>query len=103
MENDLESRLAILRKNYLAKLDDKLAVVREAVDGARAGDADAFATALREAHKLHGTAGSYGLLGVSNLLGRVETLLKEVEQGGGPVDAYEQALALIDDAGAQER
>lgn len=103
MGNDLESRLAILREKYLAKLDGKLAVVREAVEQARKGNEEALATASREAHKLHGTAGSYGLHEVSRLLGNVEALLKDVEQGGGPEDAFDEALALINQAGAHER
>lgn len=100
MAGDLESRLAVLREKYLAKLGGKVAAVRDAVEGAREGDGEALGIAIREAHKLHGTAGSYGLVEVSSLLGRVEVLLKEVEQGGGPEDALDQALALIDQAGA---
>lgn len=78
----LEDRLAALRIGYAPKLRARLEALVELALRARGGDSRALEDAVREAHKLHGTAGSYGFAHVSSVLGEVEVRLKELAAAG---------------------
>lgn len=94
-EDELQARLAALQRGYTQKLRDRLELLRELTGRARAGDCAALADATREAHKLHGTAGSYGFGGVSATVGEVEVILEGVRQGGDETPAVWDAVSEL--------
>ncbi len=94
--DELERKLQGLRDRYADKLDGKLAALSEVVARAEAGDAPALTEATREAHKLHGTAGSYGFARVSAVLGQVELALQNLEgEREDAADAFERIQGLL--------
>lgn len=81
-EDELERRLAALRQGYAHKLRARLEALVELAARAKGGDREAFEAAVSEAHKLHGTAGSYGFAQASSVLGEVEVQLKRIASVG---------------------
>ena len=78
--------LAALSARYGAQLEEKVAALGAAVERARQGEAQALEEAYALAHKLHGTAGSYGFGAVSTVARRLEALLRPVREGKAPAD-----------------
>jgi len=73
VEGGLAERLAALRKNYEALLGDKVDAVAQALAGVRdRGLLDELKRAHQLAHRLHGTAGSYGFGPIGSAAGRLE-------------------------------
>jgi HPt (histidine-containing phosphotransfer) domain-containing protein len=72
----LQARLAGLRKAFIAKVPDQVAKIRAAVDGLLGADPGftpaQLDTVQREAHRLAGTAGSYGFDDFAASLKRLE-------------------------------
>lgn len=85
--------LAELKRDYAARLPEKMAVLVSCLRAARQGDRGALEKAYREAHKLHGTAASYGLPTVSQVAGALEALL---QFQGAPVARADVDWAAID-------
>ncbi len=69
--------LAEIRKRFAARLPDKLAELSQAVADTRS-DLSRSSVARGMAHRLRGSAGSYGYGGVGLAVGRVEELLTEL-------------------------
>ncbi|MBL8717619.1 MAG: Hpt domain-containing protein [Myxococcales bacterium] len=69
----VEARLAKLREAYGVALPAKLAELRAALAAADSGEGIAAARAL--AHRLRGTAATYGFAAVSEAAGRIEDAL----------------------------
>src|SRR5262249_36905186 len=80
-----------LRNEYAAALPGKVADLARAVEAARA-DAAVVGEARSLAHRLHGTAGSYGFIQARELAGRLESRL--VRLGGAP--AAERAAVWVE-------
>jgi HPt (histidine-containing phosphotransfer) domain-containing protein len=95
-EAHMAERLAALQRGYVGKLRGRLDQLQADVARARDGDRQALEDAAREAHKLHGTAGSYGFADVSVALGEVEVALKHMLAAGAEApeqwDDVSQAL-----------
>jgi HPt (histidine-containing phosphotransfer) domain-containing protein len=99
-ETDIEQKLAAMRRGYTHKLRSRLETLRTSTARARDGDDAALERAVSEAHKLHGTAGSYGFAAVSSVIGEVEVALKRIASEGakspaewdGVLDRIERAL-----------
>jgi chemotaxis protein histidine kinase CheA len=92
--DEIEDALAELRSGYALKLPGLLrdlagALARGRVDPASLGEA------RRQAHRLQGTAGSYGFVAVGAATKRIEAALLHVEPSTSPVDwdAIDVALA----------
>jgi HPt (histidine-containing phosphotransfer) domain-containing protein len=98
-----EAKLAELQQRYVGKLATKLSELEDAVAAAKTGDTDALTEAIRHAHKLHGTAGSYGFVKVSALVGQVETTLKDIESRSADPSAFDAVTNLLDSAAAAGR
>ncbi|MBT9557420.1 MAG: response regulator [Myxococcales bacterium] len=75
--------LSTLRMQYGAKLPGRLADAERLIADARLrGTRDALDAAISIAHRLRGTAGSYGFTGVSSAFGRIEESLRGVVTSG---------------------
>ncbi|WP_375771776.1 response regulator [Archangium gephyra] len=92
--DDLDATFKALCAEYGARLEDKLRELTGALERARAGSAEGMDAAFQLAHKLHGTAGSYGFHAVSGAARQLEVLLKPARDGKGALDwrALEAAL-----------
>lgn len=82
-KQELEQHIAALRAKYAERLDGRLRELEQAltalesfpdVDAAVA--AESLDTVIRLAHRLHGTAGSYGFPEVGLAAGRIEEVLR---------------------------
>lgn len=85
------SRMAALRARYTEKLGGRLDELRTALDAVEpAEDDEARKAALHQAytlaHKLHGTAGTYGHQEVSRLMGKVEAAILRLGEVDGEDD-----------------
>ncbi|ATB27479.1 response regulator [Melittangium boletus] len=85
-DEDLTAMLAQLNGEYGARLGDKVREFSGLLERAHAGAAGALEDAFMLAHKLHGTAGSYGFVHVSAAAGRLENLLRPVRDGEKAAD-----------------
>jgi len=79
--DDLDATFQTLCAEYGARLEEKLRELTEAMERARAGNAEGMDAAYQLAHKLHGTAGSYGFHAVSGAARQLEALLKPARDG----------------------
>ena len=72
-----------LSRRYIGKLDQRLMELLQAISKARQypEDNEFLQKAHHIAHKIHGTAGSYGFMKVSQIVGYIETLLSELLSG----------------------
>src|SRR5579885_810183 len=79
-----EEAISMLRRAYAEQLPGKLADLEQAVQLARGKPADQLLLAgvRTRAHKLRGTAGSYGFPEVGKAMGRIEDALAAVATGG---------------------
>ncbi len=66
MTADFATRLAELRRGYIASLPGKLDEIAAAIDRRALEDTRALA------HRLRGTAGSYGVAAISSAVGAIE-------------------------------
>jgi HPt (histidine-containing phosphotransfer) domain-containing protein len=90
----LEEKLAALRESYRRTLPQQLDALRVKLAGALSGGADALAEAARLAHRLKGTAGSYGFDAVAAELEGVEAILERGRAGGALATSDRDALDL---------
>jgi diguanylate cyclase (GGDEF)-like protein len=96
---DLAAELAALNAEYGKQLRERLALLSTAVEQARAGSRAGLDAAYQSAHKLHGSAGSFGFSAVGVAAGRLEALLKPAREGAGDWAAIESALRELLAAG----
>lgn len=76
-EGTASAELAALREDYRLRLDGRLDALGDAMRDAREhpDNAAGLAMALRMAHQLHGSAGTYGFMAVSHCAGQIEEQL----------------------------
>jgi len=91
----LEEKLAALRESYRRTLPQQLEALRAKLANAQTGGSDALADAARLAHRVKGTAGSYGFQTVAAELEGIEEIL---ERAGAALaapdrDALDAAIA----------
>jgi nitrogen-specific signal transduction histidine kinase/CheY-like chemotaxis protein len=78
-EEHMDEALRGLRASYREKLPDQLSELTKRLRASReAGDSEAFLQAREIAHRLAGTAGSYGFGDIGAALGEIEDALREV-------------------------
>jgi DNA-binding response OmpR family regulator len=97
--DDLDDTFRALSAEYATRLEEKLRELTGAMERARAGSAEALEEAHQLAHKLHGTAGSYGFHAVSGAARTLETLLRRSRDGReapdwSALEAARQELAV---------
>jgi len=99
--DDLDATFRALSAGYAARLGEKLRELAAALERARAGSAEALDEAYQLAHKLHGTAGSYGLHAVSGAAWHLESLLRQARDGKAAADwrALEAAWQALQKTG----
>ncbi len=99
-EEKIDEALRGLRASYREKLPEQFAELTSRLRDSRQADgAEAFDQAREIAHRLAGTAGSYGLADIAAALGRIDDALREV----GADDAGRARWADIDAAVAEIR
>ena len=98
VSDDLQEILAALRAGYAADLPAIVASLAASLDEARREPSAELLRAAREqAHRLHGTAGSYGFAAAGRAAGRIEAALDELAAGPAP-EAWreiDRALAAL--------
>ncbi|QRN94899.1 response regulator [Archangium violaceum] len=93
-DDDLAAALAALSAEYAAGLGEKVRQLEQELERARAGDAEALEEAYSIAHKLHGTAGTYGFRAVSMAAGSLEARLRQARGKGEAADWSAPRAAL---------
>ena len=96
-----EAAFAALRVSYAASLPAQLEILKGLLQEARAGGAPARERAHLLAHRLHGTAGSYGHQEVSSAARQIEQALDPATRGAVDWDALLAVLAQPRPAPAQ--
>lgn len=95
MNDGLERRLAVLRAAYTSALGTRRAEIRSALQPGRA-DAEALQHARLLAHRMRGSAGSYGLPEVGAAAGRLEDAIAEYGRSAQNWPAVEAALEALE-------
>ncbi len=72
---DVKSALDLLRQKFVARFPGRVATLDALLGRARTGDAEALADAIQAAHKLRGTAGTFGQPAIGELAGAAEDAL----------------------------
>ncbi len=91
----MNDAIRALMQAFGKKLPGRLLELDTALGAARGGDLEAHQDAKRLAHKLHGTAGSYGYAQVSSAAGVLEAALERSEPDWTQIDV---AYALVKSA-----
>lgn len=78
---DVAEELVAANAEYGRHLKRRLASLTEALALARTGSAEAVEALYYDAHKLHGSAGSFGFAPVGEVAGRLEALVKPARAG----------------------
>lgn len=96
----LTARLAELSARFAAQQGARLEQLRGVLQKfERDGAQDDLLEAIRLAHRLHGTAGTFGGAAVSEAAGRIERALREIERGeGDPADKWRAIHAALEAA-----
>jgi diguanylate cyclase (GGDEF)-like protein len=97
-----EAAFAALRASYAASLPAQLQALGALLEEARGGGAPARERAHLLAHRIHGTAGSYGHLEVSRAARQIEQTLDPARTGAVDWDALLAVLAQPQPAPAQD-
>ncbi len=106
-EDDIAKALAELSAEYAATLDERVARIGAAITRARGASNDALEVAEREAHRLRGTAGSFGFDAISKVAERLELALAAYRAGAGTFgpcdDAFEELVRVRSEARGPHR
>jgi HPt (histidine-containing phosphotransfer) domain-containing protein len=91
VSDDLQEILAALREGYAADLPALVASLAASIDLARREpSAESLRAARDQAHRIHGTAGSYGFAAAGKAAGRIEVALD-----AGAWEEIDDALAAL--------
>ena len=90
--------LSAVRSAYVQRLRSQAADLREALVRAQQGDTDALAELRRIAHRLHGTAGSFGFDEVSYAAAQLEELVETQPTAAQMEAAGSSLLRLMETA-----
>jgi CheY-like chemotaxis protein len=91
-DDDTAAAIAALSAEYRDRLPEKYQELAAVTAQAQQGSPQALEEALKLAHRLHGTAGSYGFAQVSAAAGRLEAGFRQLLAGGGSWDTIHAAL-----------
>jgi HPt (histidine-containing phosphotransfer) domain-containing protein len=92
---EAQGKIRALGEQYRASLPQKVGELRGLAAAARA-DATALGAAVQLAHRLAGTAGSYGLYDVGELCQEIEALLERARGPAADWPAIDERLARLD-------
>lgn len=82
----IQERMQQLGVKFARRTQGELASMRELVEQARHGDAEAVRNLELLAHKIHGTGATFGLTGISNTAGEIERLVAQSVAGNAVFD-----------------
>lgn len=91
-EQEVHERMRQLGIKFAKRTQGELVVMRELVEQARQGDAQAVRTLELLAHKIHGTGATFGLTGISDAAGEIE---RAVAQAAAGALAFDDACAKL--------
>ncbi len=80
---------------YVESLPGKLAALEEAMITGRDGSHEALGEAREIAHRMHGTAGCYGLRDLSEAAAVLEDVLRRMKDGHGGSWTEAESAALL--------
>jgi chemotaxis protein histidine kinase CheA len=89
------ARLEALHARFVVSLRERLDRLDVLVHAAREGSADALGEALVVAHRLAGTAGSFGYDGAGEAAAVLEGVLRSIADGMADARAWDEALAAL--------
>lgn len=90
-EAQIRARMQQLGVKFAQRTQGELVSMRELVEQARQGDAQALHNLELLAHKIHGTGATFGLTGISDTAGEIERLVAEAVAGRTTFDAASAA------------
>ncbi len=88
-------QLHALQARFAASLRERLERLDGLVPAAREGSAEALGEALVVAHRLAGTAGSFGYQAAGEAAAVLERVLRSVADGSAEASAWDEALAAL--------
>jgi chemotaxis protein histidine kinase CheA len=99
--DDARARLSALQERFVISLRERLDRLDALVHAARSGSTDgALVEALVAAHRLAGTAGSYGHVEAGEAAAALEAALLRISEGSPDPSAWDAALAALERARA---
>jgi len=91
-----QARYLELVSQYVDSFPEKLAVLERAMAAGREGNVAALGEAREVAHRMHGTAGCYGLRELSNAAAVLDDVLTQMKRGiGGTWTEADAAASLV--------
>ncbi len=100
MDNDIQTILSQMRKNFIQRLPKRLNGFKTLLDDLGSGRLESLKTLHREAHSLVGAAGVHGLVLVSEAARNLEQLVAAISADGVLVqqelDAIRKAFAVME-------
>ena len=90
----IRERMQQLGVKFAQRTQGELVSMREMVDQARQGDAEALRNLELLAHKIHGTGATFGLTGISNAAGEIEQLVSQAVSGSAAFDDARAARVI---------
>lgn len=94
--DDVHARLSALQARFATSLRERLDRLEALVGAARAGAAEgALAEAMVLAHRLAGTAGSFGHVEAGEAAAVLEDALRRIAEGSADPSAWDQATAAL--------
>jgi len=87
--NEMKKILKELHDSFLGRLPEKVSAIGQFLEQAvaRPGDDEPMVSLLNAVHKLHGSAGSYGVHNIGNIAGEWEHELRTIRESKKPPDA----------------
>lgn len=93
--DDVQARFSALRARFAASLRERLDRLAALVAAAREGSPEGLAEAMVLAHRLAGTAGSFGHVEAGEAAAVLEDALRRISEGSADPSAWDQAVAAL--------
>ena len=87
LKADMAARIAVLIRDFAVALPDRMAEMARHWDAAAAGSLDALDEARRVAHKVAGSAGTFGFPEIGEASSVVEEAMETALTSGAPLSA----------------
>jgi HPt (histidine-containing phosphotransfer) domain-containing protein len=102
-----DARYRELVTRYVDSFPEKLATLERAMAAGKQGSVEALREAREVAHRMHGTAGCYGLRELSQAAGVLDDVLTQMKRGEGgtwgEADAAATMVRAVAEAAVRDR
>ena len=88
MDWNSDPEMKAIRDEFIASFDDRLEILRKGVAQLKSGDAEALKNIQYVAHKIAGTAESYGFPSLTRIGALIDDLLDKWEKAGSTADSH---------------